>query len=86
MTNINLPFPCTSCGKCCKRVNMSPETIYLDRGDGICRYFNENSNLCNIYENRPLVCQVEGYYKAFLADIYSWQDFVKLNIEICNKL
>lgn len=80
------PFPCTACGKCCRRVNLSELTIYLDRGDGVCRHFNEQTNLCSIYEERPLVCRVEDFYKAHLSEIYSWDEFVKMNIEICNKL
>lgn len=27
------PFPCNSCGKCCRRVNLSEQTRFLDRGD-----------------------------------------------------
>jgi Fe-S-cluster containining protein len=30
-----LTFPCTKCGACCRHVNLSPLTAYLDRGDGI---------------------------------------------------
>lgn len=79
-------FPCTSCGKCCRRVNLSEQTAYLDRGDGICYYFNEQTNLCTIYNERPLVCRVEDYYKLHFANKISWEDFVKLNLEICHKL
>ncbi|MGQ0286760.1 YkgJ family cysteine cluster protein [Pasteurellaceae bacterium 22721_9_1] len=79
-------FPCTACGKCCRRVNLSEQTIFLDRGDGVCQYFDENTNLCTIYETRPLVCRVEDYYKNFLSDVYTWEEFVKINISICEKL
>lgn len=80
------PFPCTSCGKCCRRVYLSEQTAYLDRGDGICHHLDEPSNLCQIYENRPLVCRVEDYYKAHLAEQYTWEEFVQLNLEWCEKL
>lgn len=79
-------FPCTACGKCCRKVYLSEKTSYLDRGDGICRHFNEQTNLCNIYENRPVVCRVEEYYKKNLSHIYSWEEFVQINLEICKKL
>ncbi|WP_273382184.1 YkgJ family cysteine cluster protein [Actinobacillus porcinus] len=85
MMNTN-PFPCTACGKCCRRVNLSEQTAYLDRGDGVCKHFDEQTNLCKIYENRPLVCRVEDYYKAHLSHLYSWDEFIKLNLEICHKL
>lgn len=79
-------FPCTACGKCCKRVGLSEQTVYLDRGDGTCRHFNENTNLCSIYEHRPLVCRVEDYYKKHLSHLYEWDEFVKINVEICQRL
>lgn len=80
------PFPCTACGKCCRQVHRSEHTTFLDRGDGICRHFNTQTNLCTIYHDRPLVCRVEDYYKVHLSDKISWEDFVKLNLEICNTL
>ena len=80
------PFPCNACGKCCQRVNFSPQTAFLDRGDGICRYFDDQTNLCTIYETRPLVCRVKEYYQAFLSSQYSWEEFIRLNQEICQKL
>lgn len=79
-------FPCTACGKCCRRVSVSEQTAYLSRGDGVCRYLDEQSNLCTIYQTRPLVCRVEDYYRAHLAEQYTWTEFVRINLEICNKL
>lgn len=79
-------FPCTACGKCCRKVNLSEQTSYLDRGDGVCFHFNEQTNLCNIYQHRPLVCRVEEYYKIYLSHLYEWDEFVELNIAICEKL
>ncbi|PJG83341.1 YkgJ family cysteine cluster protein [Caviibacterium pharyngocola] len=79
-------FPCTACGKCCQRVNNSEQTAFLDRGDGVCKHFDMETKLCSIYETRPLVCRVEDYYKAHLAHLYSWDDFVEMNIQICNRL
>ena len=80
------PFPFTACGKCCQNVDKSEQTKFLDRGDGTCYHFDENTKLCLIYENRPLVCRVEQYYQTYLKEIYEWEEFVKLNLEICQKL
>lgn len=80
------PFPCTACGKCCRQVHKSDQTTFLDRGDGICRHFDITTNLCGIYNNRPLVCRVEDYYKVYLSDEYTWEEFVRLNLEWCEKL
>lgn len=79
------PFPCTSCGECCRRVHLSEQTAFLDRGDGVCRHFDDESKLCTIYETRPLVCRVEDYYRLHLADQIEWADFVTLNVEICRQ-
>lgn len=80
------PFPCNSCGKCCRRIDQSSETAWLDRGDGVCRNFDESSKQCLIYSERPLVCRVEEYYVKHLADQFSWDDFLKINLEICSNL
>lgn len=79
------PFPCNACGECCRRVNQSEQTAFLDRGDGTCRHFDESSKLCQIYSQRPLVCRVEEYYVTHLSKRITWQKFVQLNVEICQK-
>ncbi|MBS9783563.1 MAG: YkgJ family cysteine cluster protein [Pasteurella sp.] len=79
-------FPCTACGQCCKNVHKSDEANYLNRGDGTCRYFDEDTLLCTIYENRPLVCRVEDYYNKYLTHLYDWDGFVKMNLEVCEQL
>lgn len=81
-----MDFPCTACGKCCRLVGINEKTAFLNRGDGICRYFDERTNLCTIYESRPLVCRVKDYWKLYLQDKYSWDEFIQLNIAICQKL
>ncbi|MGI2024410.1 YkgJ family cysteine cluster protein [Shewanella glacialipiscicola] len=80
------PFPCNACGLCCRRVNESVETDFLDRSDGVCRHFDEQTHLCTIYDERPLVCRVEDYYQANLSSSVSWTVFVDLNVDICNEL
>ncbi|MFN3430435.1 MAG: YkgJ family cysteine cluster protein, partial [Candidatus Sericytochromatia bacterium] len=53
-------FRCTQCGECCRRVSASEVTRPLDRGDGVCRHFDEATNGCAIYETRPLTCRVDA--------------------------
>lgn len=79
-------FPCTQCGKCCKNIKLSKETAYLDRGDGICKYFNTKNSLCSIYESRPEICRINSQYKKHYKKIYSWSDFVEINIQVCKAL
>lgn len=80
------PFPCTACGQCCRNVHLSPLTEYLSRGDGVCRYLDEQTNLCSIYEERPLICNVENFFKLFLKDKISWANYVRQNLDFCQAL
>ncbi|MGL6233621.1 YkgJ family cysteine cluster protein [Aeromonas rivipollensis] len=79
-------FPCTQCGLCCQHVRMSEHTIYLDRGDGVCRHYSDADQLCSIYETRPDICRVEKQYRINYSKYYSWQDYVAENISICQEL
>jgi Fe-S-cluster containining protein len=51
-----MKFPCKACGKCCQHTQGHP---HLDRGDGICRHYDEQTRFCAIYDNRPVACSVE---------------------------
>ena len=51
------PFPCSACGQCCRRVNLSEQTV----------------------------CRVEDYYKKYLIHDISWEKFVQMNLEFCEK-
>ncbi|MFQ1048682.1 YkgJ family cysteine cluster protein [Avibacterium paragallinarum] len=79
-------FPCNACGKCCQKVGFHELTKFLDRGDGTCFYFDEKTNLCQIYKSRPLICRVKDYYLENLSHKYSWSEFIRLNIEVCEIL
>lgn len=79
-------FPCNGCGKCCQHVSNNEETAWLDRGDSVCRHFDEEAKRCTIYESRPLVCRVEAYYDKYLSDRFSWVEFIDINLSICRKL
>lgn len=80
------PFPCIACGQCCRNVHLSPLTNYLSRGDGVCQYLDEDSNLCSIYEERPIFCNITNFFKIYLSDKILWTDFVEQNLVICRTL
>lgn len=79
-------FICDCCGICCMRVSSSPIYSDLDRGDGICRYFNSKTKLCNIYENRPSKCNVDKIYEVYFKNKMSKEEYYKLNYSACEKL
>lgn len=77
-----LCFKCDRCGLCCQNLGKSPLYADLDDGTGVCRFLDRKSNLCKIYENRPVKCNVEKSY-AFFADAMSYDEYLKLNHEAC---
>ena len=54
----------------------------LNDGSGCCRYFNHETNLCNIYESRPLKCRVEEGYKEFFSSM-TYDDYIARTQEGC---
>jgi Fe-S-cluster containining protein len=66
MNKFGINFECIKCGACCKNLGKISE-IYcdLDRGDGICKYYNFEKKLCSVYENRPIKCNILGLYELF---------------------
>lgn len=79
-------FKCDCCGLCCMHVESSPFYRDLDRGDGICRYFNDQLKLCNIYENRPLRCNIDATYELYFKDKMTREEYYKFNYDACEKL
>ena len=77
-------FPCDKCGLCCKNIRLSSLSSKLDRGDGVCKHLKDN--LCEIYSQRPIFCNVEAYYEKFLAEKISREEFYNMNREVCERL
>ena len=77
-------FPCDKCGLCCKNIRFSSLSSELDRGDGVCKHLK--NNLCEIYSQRPIFCDVDAYYEKFLAEKISREEFYKMNRAVCKKL
>ena len=73
-------LPCNKCGKYQQNVGKSLQTKFLDRGDSTYVHFDEVTNLCKIYKDRPLICRVEDYYETYLTNQYSQDEFVKINL------
>lgn len=78
-------FVCTKCGICCKNVAHYEASEFLDRGDGICKYYDENTKLCTIYDFRPEVCRVDKMYKKYKNQM-TWDEYLALNYQACKEL
>lgn len=79
-------FVCDCCGLCCMNLDMSDIYDDLNRGDGVCIYFNEETRLCSIYNKRPDKCNVDKTYELLYSDKLSKEEYYKLNYEACKKL
>ena len=79
-------FICDKCGECCKHLNLYSELYSeLDKGNGVCRYLDESSNLCTIFENRPLICRVKEGYSIYFNNI-SYDEYIEITIKACELL
>lgn len=83
---MNKKFPCFECGKCCQNVHLSDETRYLDRGDGICKHFDDLTRHCSIYHDRPDICRVDVMFEQRFKYFYSWDEYVQKNLQVCMML
>jgi hypothetical protein len=79
-------FKCDKCGLCCMNVGISSIYEGLDRGDGICKHFDDITGLCCIYENRPLLCNVDETYNMYFKNQMTREEYYKRNYEVCKNL
>lgn len=79
-------FKCDCCGLCCMNLNKSAMYADLDRGDGICKFFDIESKLCSIYAYRPDKCNVDKMYVNFFQNEISLGEYYKLNYDACQRL
>ena len=77
-------FYCDKCGECCRNLDKSPLYTDLDCGNGICKHLV--GNLCEIYEERPLICRIDDCYALFFKDSMTRAEFYQLNHAVCIKL
>lgn len=79
-----MPIKCEGCkAYCCRQMGkIVPE---MDRGDGVCIYLNSD-NRCEIYEDRPIICNTDKIYEKFLKNRITREEFDRLNEEACKYL
>ncbi|MBN2778669.1 MAG: YkgJ family cysteine cluster protein [Bacteroidales bacterium] len=79
-------FNCSKCGSCCRNLNLNELYAEFDRGDGICKHFDETKNLCEIYSTRPDICNVMKMYEIHFKQFYSLKEYIDMNESSCKKL
>ncbi|MBR1397414.1 MAG: YkgJ family cysteine cluster protein [Selenomonadaceae bacterium] len=78
-------FPCEKCGCCCRQIGKVFFAKSMALPDDSCKYLNKNTNLCTIYENRPIFCRVDDYYDKYYSKEMSRDEFYAQNKAICKK-
>jgi Fe-S-cluster containining protein len=79
-------FPCTNCGLCCQNISSINELKDFDLGNGTCKYFDNISSSCKIYEARPNICRIDKMYEIKYNNFFTKNDFYIENSKVCNKL
>ena len=54
--------------------------------DGICKYLNQENNLCTIYDHRPSICRVDEYYEKHCSREMPRDAFYRENERCCEIL
>lgn len=75
-------FICNKCGLCCRNINRIPELKEFDSGNGVCIHLTDD-NLCEIYSERPDVCNVQVMYEKKYKHLMSQEDYDKMNMQGC---
>ena len=77
-------YKCEKCGACCRNISKSNLYQKLDRGDGVCKYLRDN--LCEIYNNRPVLCRIDECFELYFSKRMSQEQYYKLNRIMCKNL
>ncbi len=80
-----MTFECDKCGICCQHIDSIPQLKEFDSGNGRCIYLSEN-NLCEIYLDRPEICNVEKMYELYFKGEISEEEYICQNKMGCSKL
>lgn len=86
---VMVKFGCTKCGACCKRIKKTVEDNNISKADfpykftskGACTMLKDRK--CTVYENRPLICNVDKFIEVFGLDK---EHAYAVGIKECNEL
>lgn len=79
-------FKCDCCGECCRQLSLSDAYADLDRGDGVCKFFDEATSLCSIYKDRPIKCNVDAMFEVYFSHKMTREEYEELNYKACLEL
>ena len=69
-------------------MNLDKSDLYsdLNRGDGICKYFDEQTHLCSIYDERPEKCNIDKAHERLFKGVVTKEEYYKQNYLACKEL
>ena len=79
-------FSCDKCGTCCRNISGAFWAQEMILPSGVCKFLDEETNLCKIYATRPIFCNVDAFYEQFLNEKISREDFYEQNKISCLEL
>lgn len=79
-------FKCDKCGLCCMHIGKIGKEFGLDRNDGVCKFLNMETKLCEIYNKRPIICNVDKYYEKYLSTLCSKHNYYEANYSVCKEM
>ena len=77
-------FPCNGCGLCCENIGHINELTSYDRGDSVCKFLKDKQ--CSIYNDRPLICQIDGMYEHVFYEHFSKEEYYFENLKACKQM
>lgn len=78
-------FPCERCGWCCRSLAGVELAKDMVLPSGVCKFLDEEKNLCRVYLTRPIFCNVDAFYEKYLADTMTRENFYLQNKKICEE-
>jgi len=79
-----MPLDCSKCNApCCRHVTAD----FLKEKDGTCcKWLDKERNICMIYDDRPLICNVDKWWKERLQGKISLEEWYEIQADSCDEL
>lgn len=82
---MDIKFDCKKCGQCCRKIWVTGLLKEFENDKGECIHLTED-NLCDIYDSRPDVCNVEKMFELCFKNTMTYDEYLCENYKVCAKL
>lgn len=84
MQKFEFEYKCENCGACCRNWNPASYDSTICDENGVCKYLDQNTNLCTIYETRPVFCRCDEMFN--LQNEMNYEEYIKVMKICCDAL